>query len=926
MNSLTGRDPILSVLGSHLEATAGGSGRCVVLEGPFGVGKTRLLQAVTLEAADRGLTVVAGRAGDAGEPAPLHLLTNFLRQALSGADAVDDLTRPGSNPFWLVDRIGELVENVARRRPLVIVLDDAHRIDDVSALALRELVRSLASSPVLWVLARRPVPASRIAQQALDWLMEHAAVRLHVGALDDEAVAELATRVLGTEPDSSVLRWGARCEGNPWLVEKLFHAFAKAGQVVVMDGTASVLGDRVPPGIRAAVDRLLDTLPAGVRRLVDQGGGTGRPFTAQQVADVLGEPAAGLLAAAEVAVRVGLLRREGTELVVANEVLAEAFRDVASTGGTTGGTTGSTTGDATSRSSATPGPVAPAAEPEVEHFRAARPDPVPSVPVPSAPVPSAAVPAAPSRSGRAGRGDDAMTATAVSALVRRCDGAPQALAGALRLLVTVGRDAEASALLDSALLDSAVRPGLAPAGGTSLVPELALRLRDAGCHDVAAELLRRAPAGQDIGEQEHPELGRAVTEAASHAGTADRAGGEPGTTARWPGQAATRAPGRSARPLWTWLVRALVAVDQFDAASTVLDAVREEAERAGGTWPEVLWHGHRAELLMAVGRLDEARAAAESALRLTDGSAPDHSVPAHLMLARVSTHSDDIATASDHLRVVERLIPDDAPADRSRLDWTLAQFHAASGRPAMMVRTLIDIEGRTPPSPLLFSDVPTAAATLVRQARQAGLDSEAEQATAFARHVTELNPDVRSLKAGAEHATGVLRDDAAALHRAAELYRLAGRPLAAGNALEDAARVERSTGDKSRTVSVLETALDLYLDCGAARDTARMQRKLRRLGVHHVRRIGIERRKSGWESLTGAELRVVRAIVDGRTNREAAHALFLSPHTVDSHLRRVFSKLDINSRVELTKYFFAHEASSAHSAGARRPEAAAARA
>lgn len=903
MNSLTGRDPILSVLGSHLEATAGGSGRCVVLEGPFGVGKTRLLQAVTLEAADRGLTVVAGRSGDAGEPAPLHLLTNFLRQALSGADAVDDLTRPGSNPFWLVDRIGELVGDVALRRPLVIVLDDAHRIDDVSALALRELVRSLAASPVLWVLARRPVPASQIAQQALDWLIQHAAVRLHVGALDDEAVAELATRVLGTKPDSSVLRWGARCEGNPWLVEKLFHAFAKAGEVVVMDGTASVLGDRVPPGIRAAVDRLLDSLPAGVRRLVDQGGGTGRPFTARQVADVLGEPAADLLAAAEVAVRVGLLRKEGTELVVANEVLAEAFRDVASTGGATGGTTG--------RSSATSGPAAPAAEPEVEHFRAARPDPVPPT----------AVPAPPSRSGRDGHGDDALTAAAVSALVRRCEGAPQALARVLRLLVTVGRDAEASGLLDSA-----VRPGLAPAGGTSLVPELTRRLWEAGCHDVAAELLRRAPAGQDIGERERAGFGGAVTEAASHTGTADRAGGEPEAPAPWPGRAAAHAPGRSARPLWTWLVRALVAVDQFDAASTVLDAVREEAERAGETWPEVLWHGHRAELLMAVGRLEEARAEAESALRPTEGSAPDHSVPAHLMLARVSTHSDDIATASDHLRIVERLIPDDAPADRSRLDWTLAQFHAAGGRPAMMVRTLLDIEGRTPPSPLLFSDVPTAAATLVRQARQAGLDSEAEQATAFARHVTELNPDVQSLKAGAEHATGVLRDDAAALHRAAELYRLAGRPLAAGNALEDAARAERSTGDRSRTVSVLESALDLYLDCGAARDTARMQRKLRRLGVHHVRRIGVERRKSGWESLTGAELRVVRAIVDGRTNREAAHALFLSPHTVDSHLRRVFSKLDINSRVELTKYFFAHEASSAQSAGARRPEAAAARA
>ena len=175
-----------------------------------------------------------------------------------------------------------------------------------------------------------------------------------------------------------------------------------------------------------------------------------------------------------------------------------------------------------------------------------------------------------------------------------------------------------------------------------------------------------------------------------------------------------------------------------------------------------------------------------------------------------------------------------------------------------------------------------------------------------------------SSRGGAEHAEGVLSGDATALRRAAELHRLAGRPLAAGNAMEDAARVDQGMGDRSRAVQLLESALDLYLDCGATRDAARVQKKLRRLGVHHVRRLAAGRPKSGWESLTGAELRVVRAIVDGRTNREAASVLYLSPHTVDSHLRRVFSKLDINSRVELTRHFFAHEAPSPVPVGAAR--------
>nr|WSY51219.1 AAA family ATPase [Streptomyces sp. NBC_00886] len=890
MNPLAGREHILAALGSRLDATAQGSGSCVIFEGPFGMGKTQLLQAAALEAAERGLTAVVGRTGGTDQLTPVHLLINFLRRALSGAAGLDDLVRPGSNPFCLMDRIGELVEDAARRHPLVIVLDDVHRIDDVSALALRELVRSLASSPVLWLLARRPVPSSMLAQHALDWLIDHAAVRLQVGALDDEAVAELCTGILGAKPDSSVLRWAVRCEGNPWLVKNVFRALMKAGQVVVLDGTASVLTERVPAGVRTAIDRLLDGMSPGVRRLVEPGGRSGRPFTVEQVSDLLGEPTAGLSTAVEEAVQVGLVRREGAELAFTHEVIAEALQYAASSDSESAGP------------AAVPAPAVRLPQTGAADFRPDRPNP----------VPSAVTPATPPRPSSPRDSDDSMTARAVSALARHCDDTPEALARVLRLLVAVGRDAEASRLVDIG-----VCPGLDAAAETQLVLELGQELRDADCDDLSAELVRRALSRQDIGELDRDKLSRAVTETTL---AAERVSGESGTVAApWLGQP-TVSPHSDAyeRPLWTWLTRALVAVDRFDAAAAVLTTVKEEADRLGGTWSDSLWHGHQAEMLAATGRLEEARTEAENALGLAERSAPEHSVPARLVLARISTQCDDLATASEQLRMVERLLPGDAAADRTRLDWALAQFHAASGRPAMMVQTLINVQAQTSPDPLLFSEAPTAAATLIRQAKQAGLGAEAEQAAAFARHVAERNPGVQSLRGGAEHAEGVLYEDVTALHRAAELHRLAGRPLAAGNALEDAARVVQCKGDKSRTVQLLESALDLYLDCGATRDTARVQRKLRRLGVHPVRRLGAGRPKSGWESLTSAELRVVRAIVDGRTNREAASALFLSPHTVDSHLRRVFSKLDINSRVKLTQHFFAHETPSPVPADARR--------
>jgi DNA-binding CsgD family transcriptional regulator len=51
---------------------------------------------------------------------------------------------------------------------------------------------------------------------------------------------------------------------------------------------------------------------------------------------------------------------------------------------------------------------------------------------------------------------------------------------------------------------------------------------------------------------------------------------------------------------------------------------------------------------------------------------------------------------------------------------------------------------------------------------------------------------------------------------------------------------------------------------------------------------------------------VVRLVTDGLTNREVAERLYISPHTVGEHLRHVFEKLGINSRVTLTRIAAEH--------------------
>jgi DNA-binding CsgD family transcriptional regulator len=65
--------------------------------------------------------------------------------------------------------------------------------------------------------------------------------------------------------------------------------------------------------------------------------------------------------------------------------------------------------------------------------------------------------------------------------------------------------------------------------------------------------------------------------------------------------------------------------------------------------------------------------------------------------------------------------------------------------------------------------------------------------------------------------------------------------------------------------------------------------------------------ETDWDSLTSAEMKVAQLVAEGLTNRETAERLVISRHTVDSHLKHVFTKLDLRSRVQLTRAVLGHE-------------------
>ncbi|MFF2192730.1 response regulator transcription factor, partial [Streptomyces sp. NPDC058157] len=208
---------------------------------------------------------------------------------------------------------------------------------------------------------------------------------------------------------------------------------------------------------------------------------------------------------------------------------------------------------------------------------------------------------------------------------------------------------------------------------------------------------------------------------------------------------------------------------------------------------------------------------------------------------------------------------------------------------------------------LFLSEEPCASVQLVRITLAAGDADGARTAVRAARRLAEANPGVASLAAFATQAAGLMDGDPAALAAAAEAMREGPRRLAAASALEDAGAAAGAAG-----AGLLEEALAAYTGMGARREIARVRRRLERLGpgagasaAGAAAGPGEAALREPDVELTPSELRVVRLVVEGLTNRAVADRLFLSPHTVDTHLRHAFAKYGVNSRVELARAFLA---------------------
>jgi DNA-binding CsgD family transcriptional regulator len=181
-------------------------------------------------------------------------------------------------------------------------------------------------------------------------------------------------------------------------------------------------------------------------------------------------------------------------------------------------------------------------------------------------------------------------------------------------------------------------------------------------------------------------------------------------------------------------------------------------------------------------------------------------------------------------------------------------------------------------------------------------ESAADFATRAASRVAHLPQHlatIRCVQAALLGATGEHEAAADVAARAVELAEPTGNPLLSGRCRAQYGAGLAAAGGREQGISELSQAQEALVECGAVREADAAARELRRLGGR-VRRRTRPDRGAGLTELSPREREVAEEVAAGKTNRDIAATLFLSEKTIESHLARIYSKLDVHSRAALT--------------------------
>jgi adenylate cyclase len=322
-STLVGRQWELVALAGMADRSVCGHGSVIGVVGPAGIGKSRIVAETTAIAASRGAQVFSTFCESHASEIPFHVVARLLRAAF-GIDelADDDEARaqvrtqiPGaqSDDMLLLDdllgisepgveqpdiapearrrRLTALVNDVslARSKPSVYVIEDAHWIDQVSESMLADFLSVVPRTRSLVLITYRPEYGGVLT-------CTPGGQTIALAPLDDSETAALIAELLGADPSVTALteQIAERAAGNPFFVQEIVRDLADRGVLQGARG-AYVCPDpadvSVPASLQAAIAARIDRLDGAAKRTLNAAAVIGMRFRGDLLAAVVSDTA-----------------------------------------------------------------------------------------------------------------------------------------------------------------------------------------------------------------------------------------------------------------------------------------------------------------------------------------------------------------------------------------------------------------------------------------------------------------------------------------------------------------------------------------------------------------------------------------------------------------------------------------------------------
>jgi tetratricopeptide (TPR) repeat protein len=297
--AFVGRRAELDRLRRYLERAREGSRQLVLLEGEPGIGKTRLAMEFMEVCEAEGALALYGRC-DAETLVPYQPFVEALRRYVArapeqlsawraqyGAElgrVVPELATAGpaagveeEERYRLFDAVSEVLNDIARRQPVVLVLDDLHWADKPTLLMLRQMVRAAGESPLLIVATIRDTERpTALVDMLVQLRREHYFDRIELDGLD-EADATVLIGEFGPRdiPDHVNRALWEETKGNPFFLEEMVRHLGTTSPDPAGNGAWPL---ELPEGIREVIGRRLATLSERANQVLTTAAVMGREF------------------------------------------------------------------------------------------------------------------------------------------------------------------------------------------------------------------------------------------------------------------------------------------------------------------------------------------------------------------------------------------------------------------------------------------------------------------------------------------------------------------------------------------------------------------------------------------------------------------------------------------------------------------------